>query len=47
MLGGNRRPWDERRKKRERRQAAMRASKAARPARDMQRRPSIFQRKSG
>ena len=47
MLRGNRRPWDERRRKRERRQAVLRASKAARPARDLQRRPSIFQRKTG
>jgi hypothetical protein len=47
MLGGNRRPWDERRRKRERRRAAMSASKAARPGRDLQRRPGIFQRKTG
>jgi len=47
MLGGNRKPWDARRRKREQRQAIVRASKAARPVRGLQRRPSIFQRKTG
>jgi hypothetical protein len=47
LLRGNSLPWDERRRKREQRQAVLRASKAARPARNLQRRPSIFQRKTG
>jgi hypothetical protein len=47
MLGGNRRPWDERQRKRERRRAVMSASKAARPGREQVRRPGIFQRKTG
>jgi hypothetical protein len=47
MLRGNRRPWDERRRKRERRRAAMSASKAARPGREQVRRAGMFQRKTG
>ena len=47
MLRGNRRPWDERRRKRELRQAAMRASKAARPGREQVGRAGMFQRKTG
>jgi len=47
MLGGNRRPWDERQRKRERRRAVISASKAARPGREQVRRAGMFQRKTG
>jgi hypothetical protein len=47
MLGGNRRPWDERRQKRDRRRSIAASSKAARPGREQVRRAGLFQRKTG